>query len=376
MRKKILIVNTTFRQEGPNEVMWQLAKYVDRSRFELVFACMWDGGPMEKKYSEADCGTHNLNMNRFTDLGAVLRVRDFVKSERFDLVTAQLLRAEVFGGLGTRLAKVPLVFVVQNMDPYRANPVLFPHYYLSRISMRWPIRIVAVSEHVRQFIMRYQKVEDERIRVIQNAVDSELFLKWRGERQKVRDEFDLRPEETVIGSVSRFAAQKGLFYLLEAFKLLRSRHNGIRLILVGDGPQRHKIENWIKKHDLQTAILLPGFPHDFARTMQCFDILAISSLWEGMPLVLLGGMASGKPVVSTSVSGIPEVVENGVNGLLVAPKSAKELASGIDKLIRDPQFRDQLGQNASDYVKRNCSPLDLVKRYEKLWGECLDGRRQ
>lgn len=371
MRKKILFLNTTFKYEGPNDVFWNLARSVDPSRFEIIFGCMYQGGPMEKVYREAGYKTNNLRMESLIDLGVILRLSDFIRSETIDLVMAQLLRAEVFGGCAAWLARVPLIMVIQNVDPYRANPWFSPHYYLSRLSMRWPIRIVACSESVRQFVIRYQDVEDDRIVTIHDAIDPKRFFELASEREKVRNELEFQPDEVVIGVVARLDVQKGLSYLLEAFRLLCSRCESIRLIIVGSGPKEKEFKSWVKEQNMEEKIVFTGFRRDYEKIIQAIDIFVLPSLWEGLPLVLLGAMAAGKAVVSTTVSGITEVVRDGVNGLLVPPANATALANRIENLIRDCPLRERLGTRAKEQMEKKFSAKVMAERYERLWDECL-----
>lgn len=371
MRKKILLLNTTFKFEGPNDVLYQLATNVDASRFEIVCACMHEGGPMEKTYRDAGYETYNFRMERFTDVGAVFRVRDFIRSENIDLVTAQLLRAEVFGGCGAWLSGVPLVFVVQNIDSYRSNPLFIPKYYLSKLSMRWPVKVVAASEYVRDFVIKHQGVSPDHVITIHDAIAPAQFSSLARERDGVREEFNLRQNEIVIGTVARYDAQKGLLYLLDAFQRLASKYKEVRLVLVGDGPQRNEIEEKVMEGGIANKVILTGFRRDYDRIIQGFDIFVLPSIWEGFPLALLASMASAKPVVSTKVSGIPEAVKDGVNGFLVRPADSEALAERIERLICDEELRRRFGAKGSERVEKEFSSGIMAKKYESIWEECL-----
>lgn len=371
MRKRILLLNTSFKYEGPNDVLWQLARHVNSSRYNIVFGCMHDGGEMEKVYNDAGYQTHNFKMERFWDLRSVFRVKNFIKAEKIDLVMAQLLRSEVFGGCGTWLAGVPLVLVIQNIDSYRSKPWFFPHYYLSRLSMLWPVKVVTASEYVRQYVMKYQGVKEDQVIAIHDTVDPEQFIKLKKDKKLVREELKLKPSDIVVGTVARLTPQKGLFYLLEAFKSLSLRHKNIKLVIVGDGPQKNEILQWIRKENLEEKVLLTGFCRDYDRIMQGFDLFVLPSLWEGLPLVLLSAMASGKPVVSTRVSGIPEVITDGLNGFLVPPADTKALIEKIETLLIDNDIRDKLGERAKENIINNFSAKIMAEKYEQLWSKYL-----
>ncbi len=370
MRKKILLLNTTFKSEGPNHFLWQLGRNVDPSHYEIIFGCMSQGGPMEEVYRNAGYKTCNFGMERLYSVGAAARVRDFIKVEGIDLVTAQLLRAEVFGGWGTRLAGVPLVFTTLNMDPYRANPLFFPHYYLSLLSMRWPVKIAAVSEHVRKFIINHQYVPAEKVTTIHCTTDIERFLSLGPKGNALEEELGLG-DAIVIGTAARLDIQKGLTYLLQAFRILSGRHPKLRLVIVGDGPERERLRKWVSDNKLMDRIFFMGFRHDFDVLMQGFDIFVLPSLWEGFPLVILGAMALGKPIVASSVAGIPEAVMDGVSGFLVPPGDVLALSEKIEAFIRDPALGEKFGKRARDRVLEFFSPSVMAGKYQKLWDDCL-----
>lgn len=371
MRTKILLLNTTFRFEGPNDVLWQLARHVDGARFELIFGCMHEGGPMEKIYNEAGFRTQNFDMTNFFRFRSVLRVKDFVRAEKIDLVMAQLLRAEVFGGYGARLAGIPLIVVVQNADPYRANRRLFPHYYLSRHPLKWADMVVAVSESVRKFVIKHQGVCEEKIVTIYDSIDTDQFALIAHERSDMRSKFNICCDAIVIGAVARFAPQKGLKYLLDAFHEVSFRHKNIVLLLVGDGIQLNHLKMLALDMGIRDRVIFTGFRRDYDKIMQAFDIFVIPSLWEGMPMALMAAMASGKAVVATNICGIPELIQDGLNGLLVPPADSGALAEKIEMLIRDGELRKRLGAAARDYTDNNCSSRTMTSMYEKLWEECL-----
>lgn len=370
-RIKILVINTSFRCEGPNEVLWNVARHVDTSRFELVFACMHEGGPMEGKYRDAGFVTHNFEMERFTDLGAIFRVRNFILAGKFDLVMVQLLRAEVFGGCGTWLSGVPLVLVVHNTDPYRANPRLVPEYFLSRMTLCWPEKFIAVSDFVRSYVIAHQKVSEDKIRTIRCTVDTDHFRALATEYESARSEFHFGTDTLVIGTIARLAPQKGLIYLLNAFKALYPSYPHLRLLIVGDGTLRSELEHWVQRENLCERIIFTGFRLDRDKLLQGFDIFALPSLWEGLPIVLLEAMASAKPIVTTRVSGIPEVIEHDINGLMASSGDVADFTGLLKQLLTDKSKMSRLGARAREYVEIHCSAKEMTKQYEKVWLETL-----
>lgn len=372
MRKKILIINTSFRYEGPNSVLWNVANHADTSRFELVFACMHEGGPMEADYRKAGFDTHNFGMTRFTDLGSILRVRNYIRAGKFDLVMVQLLRAEVFGGCGAWLSGVPLALVIYNTDPYRADPRILPHFLLSRLAMLWPRNFVACSEYVRSYVIEHQRVNTNRIRTIRCVVDVERIKSLAHAYEMARSEFRFAPDALVIGTVARLDPQKGLMNLLLAFKSLYPRHQQLRLLIVGDGPMRVELQEWVRRENLEDRILFTGFRSDYDTILQGFDIFALPSLWEGLPMVLMDAMASGKPIVTTRVAGIPEVIEHDSNGLLAPPGDPALFADLLEKLLLDCSLRARLAAKALEYAERYLSAEAMTRQYEQMWLDTIN----
>jgi len=374
MRKKILLLNTSFRFEGPNDVLWQLARCNDNSRFELIFGCMHEGGPMEELYRQAGFRTHNFGMSTLLDLGVSRRVRDFVQTEKIDLAMAQLLRAEVFGGYGVRLAGRPLILVIQNNDPYRAKWWHLPHHPLSQMAIKWPLKVVAVSAGVKEFILEHQGVAEERVVTIHDAIDPGHFAGLANERDQVRAEFALSPHQVVIGTVARLAPQKGLPNLLQAFTSIARNFRQARLLIVGEGPERKRLEAIIREAGLQDSVILAGFRRDYDRILQGFDIFALPSLWEGLPMSLMAAMASGKAAVASAVAGIPELIRDGDSGMLVPPGDISSLVVKIETLLKDEPLRLRLGNKAREYITANCSASVMAANYHRLWDESLGGK--
>jgi glycosyltransferase involved in cell wall biosynthesis len=146
---------------------------------------------------------------------------------------------------------------------------------------------------------------------------------------------------------------------------------GVRLMLVGDGPDRHSVESLIKHLDLKEQVFLTGFRSDVANLLRCSDVVALVSQTESAPLTLLEGMSSGLPVVATSVGGIPEIVEDGVNGFLVQPKSPESIAEKILELNSDRDLRRRLGEAARRTVLERYTAEKVVSQYLDIYDKVL-----
>jgi len=167
----------------------------------------------------------------------------------------------------------------------------------------------------------------------------------------------------LVGSVGRLDAQKGYEFLIRAAAQVVARVPNVRFAIAGDGALRGELQALIDNLGLREHFRLLGFRSDTADFIGALDVFALSSLWEGLPLTLLDAMRIGKPAVTTAVGGVPEVIQNGVNGLLVPPKDPDALAERITELLRDAELRSRIGMAAPSAIRSFC---DLRARAEDL----------
>jgi glycosyltransferase involved in cell wall biosynthesis len=140
-----------------------------------------------------------------------------------------------------------------------------------------------------------------------------------------------------------------------------------KLMLVGDGPERHDIERLVDRLDLRKNVIITGFRRDVANLLQCSDVVALSSETESAPLTLLEGMSTGLPVVASRVGGVPEIVDHGVNGFLVEPKNPEDMAERLLELIFDSDLRARMGAAARQKVLDKYAADKIVGQYLEVY---------
>src|SRR6185295_18604140 len=136
---------------------------------------------------------------------------------------------------------------------------------------------------------------------------------------------------------------KGQRYLIDAAHLVVQQLPDARFVILGEGELREHLEKQVHEHHLEKHVWLPGFRTDVLGCIRSFDLFVMSSVTEGLGTSLLDAMAASRPIVATTAGGIPEIVEDGLNGLLVPPRDAHALAAAIVRALREPQLRDRLG---------------------------------
>jgi glycosyltransferase involved in cell wall biosynthesis len=191
---------------------------------------------------------------------------------------------------------------------------------------------------------------------IRNGIDLARVVPTAG-RSAARERLGIAGDAFVVGGVGRLMPIKGFEHLIEAFARLRQQQPpaASRLLIVGDGPLRESLAQCAQRHRVSRDVTLLGARADVHDVMTALDVFALSSLHEGMPMVILEAMALGVPIVATRVGGIPEILEDGKDAVLVPPGDAQALANAIESLAASPERRDAGVRSARRRVEVECS---------------------
>jgi glycosyltransferase involved in cell wall biosynthesis len=186
-------------------------------------------------------------------------------------------------------------------------------------------------------------------------------------RAEIRARFDAAQDLPLILAAGRLGPQKNHGDLVAAAGLLRDTGRAFGLVIAGEGEGRQDLEQQIAAADLTGVVRLPGNLADLDRVMGAADLLAMASLWEGLPLVLLEGMAAGLPPVAYAIKGVTDVLTEPTVGLTVPTGDIAELATALGDLLDEPERRDAMGAAAREHVARHFSFAQTVDRLEALY---------
>lgn len=290
------------------------------------------------------------------DLRALFELVAYMRAERFALVHCNSTKAGFIGRIAARIARVPAVFYtvhgcVLNEPMSRLNFLLY--WFLEWSAGLLTTQFIAVSQRDRATLRRYHLAPDRKIAVIPNGIDPgpPPWATRARQRAEAREMLGLPPDAIVIGTIANFYQTKALDVLLHATALVADEQPALRLVIVGDGPERPLVERLISELSLHERVTLTGQVVDGRQLLPGFDQFVLASRKEGMPLALLEAMAAGLPVIVTSVGGMPEVVNYGHAGLIIPPEDPEELAAAILDLIASPDLAETLGREARERVE-------------------------
>ena len=356
---------------GPERVILDIAT-TQRSepwRIESTIVSFSENGgcePFLAKVAEAGLEGIRLRYDMPRLVAATFELIGILKDRKIDLLLAHGHKSRMVGYFATRRVGIPIVGVSHGWTWQDFRTQIYEG--IDRWMHRRMDRVVCVSRGQAEKVRRCGVAED-RICVIPNGIDPSRFAKEPNPevRQKLLDLFD-SPPKTLVGAAGRLSPEKGYDILIDA--LARTREN-LAVVLFGDGFLRAELQEQIDRLGLTSKIRLAGFTSELDRFFPAFDLFVQSSRTEGFPCVNLEAMASGIPVVATAVGGVPEQIESERTGILVPPEDPEALASALDRLAADPEFRRMMGTAARTKVEKDFSCAAQAEAYADLYRQML-----
>jgi len=320
------------------------------------------GEQMEKRGFEV-VDFHIERHYRFSP--AIIRqLYTLMKERNIHVVRAHKYSASLYGRIAARLARVPVVITSVHGN-YRKD-LRFERKIANKMLSRVTDRIVAVSESIRTDIIKYDNIDPEKVLVIRNGVDTALFsppVNAGG----VREELALKDNETVIGFVGRLVPAKGLQHLIGAFESVRAEIGQVKLLIVGGGQLMEPLTMMARDKGLSNDIIFLGERTDIPQLLGAMDIFVMPSIAEGLPNALLEAMAAARPVIVTCAGGMGEIIQDGVNGLVVPVGDEASLSGGLRKLVKDRSFAQALGAAARQCIENRHSIRATARSWEDLY---------
>lgn len=249
----------------------------------------------------------------------------------------------------------------------RVEPIL--NFFEAKLTNSYVNKIICVSEGVKNELIKH-KVNTEKCIVVYDGIDISMFPKQSAE--EIRKKLEISEKEMTIGTVGSLMKRKRIADLIKVFSIIRSRiDNEIKLIIVGEGPEKENLIELAKRKNLINDIIFTGFQNDAISYINAFDIFVMPSDKEGLPRVIIEAMLMSKPVVASNKSGPTELVVNGETGFLVPPRNPEAFAEKILLLLRNPALRKQMGEKGRERIIKNFSIVCCIKGVENVFKEVL-----
>ncbi len=350
---------------GLQQVVVNLCKFIDKEKFDVSVLCLRALGPFTKDVREMGIKVHFLPQpNNGTDYFSFLKVAKILRKEKVDVIHTHNTQPFIDGTLGALLSGRKIRIV--HTDHARNFPDKRRYMFAEWLMSHFAYKVVGVSEHTCQNLIKYEKISPSKVRTIPNGIDGSRF-EIKIDRQKKREEFGTKDSGPVIGLCVRLAEQKGITYLLQAMPRIIRAFPDITLMVVGEGELEASLQHEASELGIENHVMFPGPRLDIPELLKLFDLYVLPSLWEGMPMVLLEALAAGCPVVATDVGGVSRVIEHEKNGLLVPSRNVEALAATVIKILSDENLRNKFVKNGLAKFRQKFSAEIMTRKYEQLY---------
>ncbi len=360
---------------GAERVAMEIATRLDQTRFESVFCASryWDGlrrdsvQEAERRMDEAGVRYFGLGRRSSTDLHHWLHLRGLLRRERVDVLHAHMFGSNVWGTVIGRLARVPVIVAHEHTWSFEGRPLR--RFVDREVIGRGSTAFIAVSRDDQRKMVEIERVDADKILHVPNGIAAPPPPTG----ADVRAELGIPAGAPVIGTVSVLRPQKALEVFIEASAELLRQNPDLRVLLAGDGPLRGELTELVNGLGVQDRLLMLGYRSDAADVMATLDVAVSSSAFEGSPLAVMEYMESARPIVATRVGGVPDLIEDGVHGLLVEPGDAGALAAAIGRMLADPEAARRMGEAARERRRHEFTVELMVRRFEALYERLIAG---
>jgi sugar transferase (PEP-CTERM/EpsH1 system associated) len=355
---------------GLERVVLRLLERTRRDRFSPIVCALDGAGELAPELARLDVPLVVIRRRNGLDPRLVVRLSAWMRRERIALVHTHNPYPHLYGALAAALARAgkgaPRVIHTKHGRNFPGEP---RKVLANRLASSLTERIVAVSDDARAVVVEVERINPAKVVTIQNGVDTDLFSPG-GDVRAARAALGVPPDGYHVGCVARLSPEKDHATLLAAFAMLRRRRPDAHLTLVGDGPLRTMLERETARLKLGGAVTFAGTRGDVAALLPAFDVFALASRTEGISLTLIEAAAAGLPIVATRVGGNPEVLDEGVTGLLVPPGEPEALSAALLAIATHPD-RAALGLRGRARTLARFGVERMARAYEDLYGELL-----
>jgi glycosyltransferase involved in cell wall biosynthesis len=308
------------------------------------------------------------------DLGALARMVQRVHRLKPDVLHTHMAKAGTVGRLAARICGVPLIVHTYHghvfhsyFSPARTRLFLTIERALGLVTNR----IIVIGDGQRAEIARYGVAPLSKLVMIRLGLELGQFLDAEQARGEFRRELGIPADVPLVGIVARLVPIKAPELFLQAAVKIRAALTRAQFLIVGDGERRQELETLSRELGLTDSVRFVGWRRDMVRVYADLDVVALTSLNEGSPVALIEALASSRPVVSTAVGGVPEVVLNGQTGLTVPVSDVSALAEAVLSLLRDPVLAERLGSAGRQHVYPRYDSSRLVDDVRNLYSREL-----
>jgi glycosyltransferase involved in cell wall biosynthesis len=367
----ILFVIDNLSFGGGERVFAQIINGLSPHKYE-IFLSSNPGEQLHQAILKEEVQFLPLDFSKRLNFYLISRLSRIIKKNEIEIVHGQGTRAEFYARVASKLAGTPkyvstIAMPVEGFDVGTVRKKIYSLF--DRFSERFVDRFLVVSHALRETMIKDHGIPADKIIRIYNGIEVDHYLPQdqNGSRERIRREFDVGEDTTLIGAVGRLVWQKGFEYFVKASPKISTKFSRTKILLVGDGPLRDELEALAAELKMKEHIIFTGFRSDIRDILSAIDVLVVPSLLEGFPMITLEGMAMAKPIIATGIDGIKEQIVDGESGILIPPRDPDAIAEAILQLSTDKKLAQNLGLEGRRRVENEFTVERMVSETEKVY---------
>jgi len=310
----------------------------------------------------------------FYDLAAFFAILKVLRNEKFHIVHTHTAKAGILGRIAARIAGVKVIIHSPHGHDFYGYFGDLASWFIvcaERFAAPFCEKIHALTELEKKDMLLFKICPPEKIKVIYSGVEVGFLRPSQHLVDNIRAELSVKDKIHFVGMVGRLEPIKGVSYFIEAAKMVTQEMDNVEFLVVGDGSLKEDLKKMAESLGLSAHLAFMGWREDVNTILFTLDLLVLSSLNEAVGRCVLEAQAVGVPVVATRVGGVPEVVLDGVTGLLVPPKDPKKLAEAILFLLKTDDKRRQMSEAGRGWVDEKFSDRVMVEKFVELYRELM-----
>lgn len=374
-RRKVFHLLDSLNVGGTEVQAVELATRLNPDRYDVTLGCLRARGPLLERLQGTAVSVCEFYPKGGCDsiygIYQMFRLANFLRRNRFQIVHSHDLYANLLGIPAAAIARVPVIISSQrdlgHLELYKSGRRI----WLRRLQ-RLSTAVLTNANAVREAVLSENHFAPERVRVIHNGIDLERFSETSKDRNWLVPAANQERWIVLVGNMH--GEVKGHAVLIDAAAAVIREFPNVRFLLVGDGQRRKSFEDETSRLGIEKHCLFLGRRNDVPRILNCCDIGVLPSQAEGLPNAVLEYLAAGLATVASRVGGNVEVIQDGKTGLLVPPNDPAALSDAILRLLRDPLYATELGNNGRAFVAPEFSFQRLIEKTDQLYTELLRSR--
>jgi glycosyltransferase involved in cell wall biosynthesis len=345
-----------------------LSRLQKEERYDISVCYLKGEGTLKSEFIMK--GIKVIDLSNYIFLKKVLKLFFLLKTEKYSIVHTHLIQATLLGRIISRAAGIPVVIATEhNTSNFQKKYFLIMILYSLTQSLNQ--KIIAISNAVKKELIKKVKILEEKIEVLYNGIEIQTFTDY-GKDPELLQKFKLQKIFPVIGTVGRLDFRKGQIFLIRAIAKLKGTYPDIKLIIVGGGELENELKEECKRLGITDIVFFLGTQKNIKNFLSILDIFILPSLQEGLSISLIEAMSMGKSVIATNIGGIPEVVSDKVDGLLVEPKNIDMIVEAVKFILNNAEQRDKMRENARIKVEKKFSIENYIYQLDNIYMQLLN----